>query len=317
MKENILYNKRGELTTKQIVMLIILIISFVIILYFIYLLNFGGTSDKQICKNSVTLRGNSLIAGQAIPLKCKTSYVCVSMNSGCDSPKMSNPDYVQEVGSKEDVYEFLAEEMYDCWWMFGEGEIDYLGSGLFPNFYCSICSQLVFDSSVKKLFPNGEIDKDDFYNNYLTKKIPNKDITYSEYFLSTDNPENYLKAKYKDEKTNEEFQAGTWGKINLDDSYMIIMALKSKAGKGWWGLAVGGIGAVLAGTVVGIIVGPIGWIVLGAIAIGGTVGAGGGAAIVAPVIQSKSGDAYIPPSIIEVNSDEFKSLQCKDVKSLS
>ena len=49
-------NTRAELTTQQIVGLIILIISFVIILYFIFALNLGETTDKEICHNSVALR---------------------------------------------------------------------------------------------------------------------------------------------------------------------------------------------------------------------------------------------------------------------
>ena len=52
-----LKNKKGEMTTQQIVLLIILIASFAVILGFLFKLNFGAESEKDICHNSVVLRG--------------------------------------------------------------------------------------------------------------------------------------------------------------------------------------------------------------------------------------------------------------------
>ena len=56
-------NKRGELTTQQIIMITIIIISFVVLLYFLFRLNPGETSSKQVCYNSVVLadKGEGLV----------------------------------------------------------------------------------------------------------------------------------------------------------------------------------------------------------------------------------------------------------------
>ena len=51
-------NSRGELTTQQIVLLIILITSFTIILFFFFKLNLGEETDKELCHNSVVLKGS-------------------------------------------------------------------------------------------------------------------------------------------------------------------------------------------------------------------------------------------------------------------
>ena len=50
-----------------------------------------------------------------------------------------------------------------------------------PNLYCSICDQISFDNSVADIFPNGQIDKKDFYD-YLSKtNASGKDISYLDY----------------------------------------------------------------------------------------------------------------------------------------
>ena len=51
--------KRGELTSQQLVTIIILIISFAVILILIFKLNLGQESDKEICHNSVVMNSKS------------------------------------------------------------------------------------------------------------------------------------------------------------------------------------------------------------------------------------------------------------------
>ena len=63
--------------------------------------------------------------------------------------------------------------------------IDYVGKDNFlKDNYCSICSQVGFDDSVKEIEGIGnEISKDKLYN-YLSKtKMPDKEINYAEYFF--------------------------------------------------------------------------------------------------------------------------------------
>ena len=70
--------RKGEISTEQIVLLIILLISFVVILFFIFGLNLGKESETDICHNSVAMRGSAPVAKDAVPLKCSRSYVCLA-----------------------------------------------------------------------------------------------------------------------------------------------------------------------------------------------------------------------------------------------
>ena len=74
--------KKAELTTKQLVTIIILITSFIIILFLFFRLNLGPVNDKEICHNSVIMKSKSL-PGQGA-LNCKTSYVCISGGGECE-----------------------------------------------------------------------------------------------------------------------------------------------------------------------------------------------------------------------------------------
>lgn len=149
---------KGELTTKQLVTIIILIVSFIIILFLIFRLNLGGTTDKEICHNSVVLKGQSqVIAG---PIDCRTSYVCISGGGECsDLTKVSkvsvNPN------NKSQVMKAIADEMASCWWQFGEGKINY-GTPQGTSIKYALCSIIEFDSKIQE--KTKEISYSEFYN---------------------------------------------------------------------------------------------------------------------------------------------------------
>lgn len=314
-------NKKAELTTQQIVILIILITSFVVILFLLFRLNLGKTTEDEICHNSVVMRGGSVLPEGATPLNCQTSYVCLTEDGTCES--MTKPEIIK-VESKEETYLVLAEEMRDCWWMFGEGKVEYIKKEWTHENYCSICAQLAFDDSMKNIgeFEEGTIDKDDFYN-YLTQIEVSNELTYSEYFFGADNIED-LKAL----AVQEHGVGGTFGKMNLDKQHYLVMGITTEV-EGWV-LAAGTVGTVIGVFLGGAILGsnPIGW-VAGAVIVGG-VGAGAGAAaqgiadsvepeIVAITVEGK-GDVenkFMAPTLVELNSDKFKALSCKSIQTLA
>ncbi|MBT4375999.1 hypothetical protein HOD29_01345 [archaeon] len=284
-----LKNKKGEMTTQQIVLLIILIASFAVILGFLFKLNFGAESEKDICHNSVVLRGKAFLGGGAVPLDCEKSYVCISKDKKCE--KMVNPNLVR-VETKEDVYLALANELADCWWMFGEGKVNYVGKDTFPELYCSICSQVAFDDSVKQIFSANDFDKREFYKYLTLKKLTSQDKTYAEYLFGTNNL--------------DDIYNGSFGQVSLDKQHYILIGTTSEVTTiGWIG-----IGAV---TVVGgALTAGGGWIAGGVAAIiGGTAGN-----FIAPLIEGLSGQRFIPPSLIDIN-DDFDDLECKNIVTLS
>jgi hypothetical protein len=146
-------NKKGEPSTGALVGIIILVLSFAILLILLFRVDLKKNIDKEICHNSVILK-STVIASQnvmkdVVPLKCKTQVLCLSKDGTCED--MVSPSIVK-VKTKEEVYNILAEELASCWWMFGEGQIDYVGKEVLADKnYCSLCSQIAFDNSIKEI----------------------------------------------------------------------------------------------------------------------------------------------------------------------
>ena len=172
-------DKHGELTTKQIVMIIILITSFIIVLFLLFRLNLGETTSKEICHNSVVLKEKSgILAG---PLDCRTNYLCISGGKNCEEISATSTIKV-DPDNKNETMKALADEMSDCWWMFGEGKIDYADRGTFTRTACSICSIVEFDERLQEM---DSISYEEFYD-YLRTTPKTKTQTYIQYLYDTD-----------------------------------------------------------------------------------------------------------------------------------
>ncbi len=308
-------NKKGELTTQQIVLLIILIMSFVVILYFLIRLNIGEDSEKEICHNSVVMKGNPVLSKGAISLNCQRAYVCLTKDGSCEA--MTNPN-IRKVEDKQEVYKVLAEEMVSCWWMFGQGKIDYVGDKIQKANYCSICSQVAFDESVKEIqeFNSGKINQDEFYVYLVDTPISEERETYAEYFFGTKDI-NALKADVLNSENNSK-RIGTFGTINLDEQYFVMMGITSEIGKTYKLI---GIGVVVLAFLT-----PVGW-VGGAIIVGSGIGAAAVGEDIAGLFEDKiaaimvKGDGvenwFMAPTIVEAKAETFNVLNCKDIVSLS
>lgn len=205
---NKIKNKKGELTTQQIAVIIIAILSFSIILFLLFRLNLKETSDQQICYNSVVLKSKGGLAGGK--LDCRTNDVCISGGEECSSGSVVKVN----ANSKNEILKVIADEMADCWWMFGEGKINYaVGS---TEVSCARCSIINFDSVI--LEKGYEINYREFYE-YLNSINKTEGQTYF----------NYLYGFYN----LESFQESSNLKIDLDadfvlsgEEYAIITGMK-------------------------------------------------------------------------------------------
>jgi hypothetical protein len=304
--------RRGEVTTQQIVLLIILLVSFAVILFLIFRLDFGKESDSEVCHNSVVMKGSSVVPADATPLKCSRTYICITKDGRCES--MTKPD-IRKVATKEEVFNVLAEEMANCWWMFGEGKVDYVGKdNLYESNYCSICSQIAFDNSLVEvknekdasIFSNGEISKDELYNYLSITPIPDKDMNYAEYLFGT-NDINELKTQIliKEENGNKRTPT-SFGIISLDKQQFVLTGITSEVGIGWRVAA--GIGAVVVGFY---IPGP-GWTLAGSVL--GTLIFEYGDDVGAIIVKGDGiKNSFMAPTIQEANSDSLKNLNCYEV----
>ncbi len=304
-------SKKGELTTQQMVMLIIVIASFAILLFFLFRLNIGEESNKELCRNSVVLSGRSGLPTGS--LSCYRSYKCITNDGDCKG--LTDPEIIK-VKTENETYEALAKEMTDCWWMFGEGRINYVGTDFTHNNYCSICSQILLDPSLSKIDGiENSVSKDKLYDYLVKTKIPGKEITYSEYLLNTKNIASLKQASF------EQTGVDSFGNLRVGEINWVVMGITSQVGTIGWVIAAG------VGTAVGIFLAtPVGWvtagIVVAAVSIGGAAAGMGAAEEIEPHIGALIVDGkgvknkFMSPTIIEVRWDEYKALNCEDTVTL-
>jgi hypothetical protein len=305
--------KNGEITSQQIVILIIIIVSFAVLLYFLFALNLGEESSKELCRNSVLLRGNSAIPSGSIPLNCERSYECLTADGSCEG--ITNPDVKAEVKNLDEVYKKLADSMAECWWMFGEGKIAYVGDDLLTeNNYCSICSQIYFDESVKTIegIEEDKISKNGLYEYMSRAQVPGQQKTYLEYLFGDNNLDD-IKAKINE---NPEVGEITFGAINLESEnhQLTVMGITSENNR--W--IVGGV--AVAGVVAYFIPGVNVATVAGALFVGSATVAGGFAGNSAEAIFVKGtgvDNIFLSPTIVEANSEQFRALNCEEILTRS
>ncbi|MGY4884682.1 MAG: hypothetical protein ACP5NZ_03855 [Nanobdellota archaeon] len=303
-----IFGNKGEITTQQIVLIIILIVSFAVILFLLLRINFGGKTDSELCHNSVVMRSNP-VSKEAIPLKCSRTYTCLTKDGSCEG--MTKPE-IEKVKSKEEIYRALAEQMADCWWMFGAGSIDYVGKDFFTkDNYCSICSQVGFDNSIKEIEGLGEsISKDELYKYLAETKMPDSEETYAEYFFGTKDIERLKSTALKTEDGTS-VSAATFGTININKQQFVMMGITSEVSGRVWKIAAGS-----TIFVVGLFAG-YSWagLIAGAAVVGvGEVGQGIEPEITAVIVQGNGvKNNFMAPTIQEANSNSLKKLDCYDV----
>jgi len=208
-------SKKGELTTTQLVTIIVLIVSFVIILFLIFRLNLGQTTDAEICHNSVILRGQSKL--NSGPLDCKTEYLCISGGEEC-ADFSATEEIDVDVKNEDGIMMVLADKMAECWWMFGEGKVNY-GKTEFIETEAeyAMCSTISFDSSIQKQI--SEISYSDFYD-YLEKAKKSQSQTYLQYLYGVSDVESFT----RDEQVSIDISQDA---ILTSEKYSIITGIKN------------------------------------------------------------------------------------------
>jgi hypothetical protein len=165
-------DKRGQTTQAVIISVVILLLTAAVLFYFFKMLPYKETVDREACHQSVLLRSQEIVGmepGQLfkVPLNCKTQEIEI------DS---TNPDFIKRE---------IANAMYDCWWMLGEGKMNFFSNGWTKDSYCMVCARIKFSEATQKKIK--EIKDLDFY--LQETQIPKKNMTYAEYFTTEDAPQ--------------------------------------------------------------------------------------------------------------------------------
>ena len=154
-------NKKGDVNWEVIA--VILVLAFAII-YFIFLKGFNSEQTKYFDSNACRL---SVIKashyGQGVyslkDLSCKTQEITVDE---------TDPEAVQQL---------LAKNLYNCWWMFGQGKVDFLKNfGGEREGICFKCSKLNFINDLDE-----EVTKKQF-EEYLKDNEIVKGVNYLNLF---------------------------------------------------------------------------------------------------------------------------------------
>ena len=99
------------------------------------------------------------------------------------SLKCSQEEIVSEAKTKEEISLELTQEMYSCWYKYGEGQVDWLSDWDFgeTDFHCRICSRISYGED------HEDLTFGEFYSYLNNKKIPGKDISFAGYFSGNEN----------------------------------------------------------------------------------------------------------------------------------
>jgi hypothetical protein len=268
--------KRAELTSSQIATLVLSIAGFIIALVFLLVfLDTDTMSEREICRLSVLTRATAPEVLQRLaPLKCTTQKICLSKsgNNKCDDDQFvgENKEKIIEikVAAKEDIEKTVADSMYDCWTMMGEGKLDVFGGGGkigilgtlgWANFIkketsCVICSRLSLSKDLQQ--DNTLLDNVDISSYIETHQVPGSEKTYLQSF--TDYQVRSYPQKFRDNLSN----SNTNSKVKPTDEIAIVFMQINTEDDPWTAGSETGMktGAFVFGTTTG--VGPLGFLTL-------------------------------------------------------
>ena len=191
--------KLGEITTSQIVMIILLVVGFAIIIFFIIQLAWSGQVNEQVCHESVVLRGTLPSVTQGyIPLKCMTDKVCITSSTfgSCEAFKDVKGVTRARISSdkdkaRKDIERTITQEIYSCWTMMGQGKLSLFSQELTKTYgigtvypTCVLCSRIAFDTaSLKKT--GVDLSEIDILEYMMSHMVPGKNVSYYAYLAGT------------------------------------------------------------------------------------------------------------------------------------
>ncbi|MEM3112907.1 MAG: hypothetical protein QXI33_00590 [Candidatus Pacearchaeota archaeon] len=334
-------DRKGEITSSQLVMIIILVFSFVVIMFFYFQIfpdTGKGLAGDAACKESIALR-HSLNIGSLvelgknyIPLRCKTHKICLSTGKYlCEKEftALAKDDPFQRIKvsedmekAKEKVLNEVSEALINCHVVLGQGSLDFMPHKTFEQNYCLVCSRIAFDDKTYENVENLNIQ--DLYN-YLHFKKTQDGTSYLEILYGIKDPR-ILPLIYNGIISSSDFpnlkQPELYEGIAVEDIKLFptkdtaIIAQIRAPGK-WLnyltsgGTAVAGIAAVaymasipLSG---GLSLAAVG----GAVAIlkFGSIGVGGATGLVY-YWTTPGGSTYSPPILVPYNAEELSKLGC-------
>jgi len=208
---------------------------------------------------------------------------------------------------ENELIEEMANLLWDCWWMMGEGKVDYMTAKIgMGEAYCSICSKVYFDDKIQEKYKleNGEggILYKKVFDYMKANKIPDRDETYLFGIYKLNSMDSV-----HDALLNKEIDIYTY-KLDPKKEYVVMTAMT----EGGWGAETV---ATVAGAVVGAAIGTFWGGPLG------TVGGWKGGAIAGGLVGIWVGSAtedfkHLAPNFVSFTTEEMNEVfNCKEYVS--
>jgi len=190
-------NKKASVNWSVFLEVVTIAASFLIILFLYYQFYWKGEINKQTCHESVILKASmpNILDRKSVdlPLRCKTEKICITnkfVGGECEGfAREKNINNVRVSGNKEKqlekIKEIIANSIYDCWSMMGEGKVNVFSRAFEEKKYsskCVICARIDFDKELKEELKGDYSRGMPGISLYLdNKEIPNKGMNYSEF----------------------------------------------------------------------------------------------------------------------------------------
>lgn len=300
--------KNGEMTSTQIITIVLLITGFVIILFVYSQFNVEDV-DREVCHNSVVLRAtlpDTFDLKELSPLKCKTRKVCITdkmIGKGdCENELGAEYETVRiskdSKQSETDINRFIANELADCWSMMGQGKVQIFTRGFFEGKTCSVCSRISFDEDLKIRLKKITGIGDFLYSTY----IPNSKVSYLEFLTTPQIVEN---------------QKIDIGEFSTEEKAIVFIEVNEGSWDDWFfaiaGAISGGYVGAKTGAIIGSVVPGVGTTSLGII------GFVGGAAVgwfSDNPGEKKSEQYWNNWFLMDYSEEKFKELECNSLENI-
>jgi len=268
-------HKKGAIESSELISWILILGGFVVIIVFIFFkLDLGSQTKEDLCKLSVLTRATSPQEASAyVPLKCTTKKICLAENGKCadynGEDNLENIKLTKDNEAKQQIEKTLAESMYNCWNMMGEGKLDLFNGGLAKslslqaqNVSCVICSRVkIENSNLDKLNVNVE--------EYMrTTQIEGRSETYLQYFANDRSVNSYVSPKINENENKITFSnnpvneyAVVFSQIKPENYENAVEKLATFAG-------VAGVGAVQVPFIGKALISPVGLTIAGLTGLG-------------------------------------------------
>ncbi|MCK5603471.1 hypothetical protein KAR91_16420 [Candidatus Pacearchaeota archaeon] len=224
--------KKGELMTGQIVGFILLVVSFIILIWIYSNVAFPGMIDETVCHESVVLRATlGAVTGETgkslAPLQCKTKKIC--LGGDCEEfDGAENVLNVEQIDDDRDIEKEIAQEMVSCWTMMGEGKVGVFSSDIADQFQvsnvestCVVCARIaVNEEAVKDKVDMADVNPMDYM---FRHKVPGREISYYEFFSGDS----------QGASVQEEFLANKTAADNNAPEVAIVFMQADAGPKGW------------------------------------------------------------------------------------